>query len=212
MDAAGGCPRLDFPRLSQRRRSATARSALSTFWPPMPVPRWGSDGPSCLSPCSAYAAPPSRGPARSSMSVLPPAAGRVAPAVVFCLCRSPRGAQRPLGPGNHLGAPRPWHATTFPTPPPFPQRTEVPWDPALPRVADDPGLSASPTAGVPVPHVPPPLQGQATVTPAFYPPRTSESPGFHASPTAGRVLPNIAFSPTRLPPSFIVQPRGGALA
>ena len=82
----------------------------------------------------------------------------------------------------------------------------------MPSVADDRGPSASPTAGVPVPHVPPPLQGQATVTPAFYPTRTSESLGFHASPTAGRVLPNITFSPTRLPPSFIVQPRGGALA
>ena len=115
-------------------------------------------------------------------------------------------------PGTHLGAPPPWHATTFPTPPPFPQRAAVPWDPALPSVVDDPGPPASPTAGVHVPHVPPPPHGQAAVTPAFDPPRTSESPGPHASPTAGRVLPNIAFSPTRLPPPFIVQPHGGALA
>jgi len=115
-------------------------------------------------------------------------------------------------PGTHLGAPPPWHATTFPTPPPFPQRAAVPWDPALPSVVDDPGPPASPIAGVPVPHVPPPPQGQAAVTPAFDPPGTSESPGPHTSPTAGRVLPNIAFSPTRPPPPFIVQPHGGALA
>ena len=103
-------------------------------------------------------------------------------------------------------------ATIFLTPPPFSQRTAVPWEPALSSVLDDPGHSASPTAGVPVPHVPPSPQGQAIVTPALYQSSTSESPEFHASPTAGRVLPTIVFSPTYPPPPFIVQPQGGALA
>ena len=146
--------------------------------------------------------PSGSGPSRSCRGLLPLPEPKGRPAAT----------RTRIVPGNHLGAPSPWHATTFPTPPPFPQRAAVPWDPALPRVADDPGLSASPTAGVHVPHVPPPPHGQAAVTPAFDPPRTSESPGPHASPTAGRVLPNIAFSPTRPPPPFIVQPRGGALA
>ena len=112
---------------------------------------------------------------------------------------------------KHPGAPPPWHATTFPTPPPFSQRTVMPWDPALPSVPDDPGHSASPTAGVSVPHVPPSLQRQTMVTPALYPPRTSESPAFHTSFAAGRVLPNIVYYPTYSPSPFIVQPRDGAL-
>jgi hypothetical protein len=117
VDAAGGRQGSAFHALVSETAAASAsmRCASSTSWPPTPAPRWGSDGPSCLSPCSACGAPPSRGPARSSMSVLPPAACRAAPAVVFYLCRSPRGAQRPLGPGlcrapisgrRHRGTPR----------------------------------------------------------------------------------------------------------
>ena len=145
--------------------------------------------------------PSGGGPSRSCRGLLPLPEPKGRPAAT----------RTRIVPDIHLGAPPPWHATTFPTPPPFSQRTAIPWDPALPSVPDDPGHSASPTAGVSVPHVPPSLQGQTMVTPVLYPPRTSESPGFHASPAAGRVLPNIVFSPTYSPPPFIVQPRDGAL-
>ena len=47
-------------------------------------------------------------------------------------------------PGTHLGAPPPWHATTFPTPPPFPPRAAMPWDPALPGVDGDLGPPPTP--------------------------------------------------------------------
>ena len=145
--------------------------------------------------------PSGGGPSRSCRGLLPLPEPKGRPAAT----------RTRIVPGIHLGAPPPWHTTTFPAPPPFPQRTAVPWDPARPSAPDDPGHSASPTAGVSVPHVPPSLQRQTMVTPALYPPRTSESPGFHASPAAGRVLPNIVYSPTYSPSPFIVQPRDGAL-
>jgi len=118
-----------------------------------------------------------------------------------------------IAPRNYLDVPPPWHATTFPTPPPFPPNAEVvARDPALPGVFDDPGPPASPTAGVPMPHAPLPPQGQAAVSTAFDPPRTPESPGPHTSLAAWRVLPTTACSPSPFSPLFIAQPEGGALA
>ena len=89
----------------------------------------------------------------------------------------PMATRSRVTPRKYLDTPPPWHATTFPTPPPFPPNAEVvARGPVLPGVFDDPGPPASPTAGVPMPHAPPPPQGQAAVTTAFDPPRTPESP------------------------------------
>ena len=75
-----------------------------------------------------------------------------------------------VAPRNYPSVPPPWHAAPFPTPPPFPPNAAAAArDPALPGVFDDSAHPASPTAGVPMPHAPPPPQGQAAVTPAFAP-------------------------------------------
>ena len=125
----------------------------------------------------------------------------------------PMATRSRVAPRNYLDVPPPWHATTFPTPPPFPPNAEVvARDPVLPGVFDDPGSPASPTAGVSMPHAPPPPQGQAAVTTTFDPPRTPKSPGPHTSLAAWRTLPTTAFSPSPFYPLFIAQPEGGALA
>ena len=82
----------------------------------------------------------------------------------------PVATQLRVAPRNYPSVPPPLHAAPFPTPPPFPPNAAAAArDPALPGVFDDSAHPASPTAGVPMPHAPPPPQGQAAVTPAFAP-------------------------------------------
>ena len=128
--------------------------------------------------------PSGSGPSRSCRGLLPLPEPKGRPAAT----------RTRIVPGNHLGAPPPWHATTFPTPPPFPQRAAVPWDPALPSVVDDPGPPASPIAGVPVPHVPPPPHGQAAVTPAFDPPGAGRVPSLVTAAVESEVSESSFFS------------------